>query len=139
VCIEAKAAPHVSFESLSPDRTYLVICIDLDAPFISFSFLAPILHWLQSGLKASQDGSGTLQSSEPPISNYRGPGPPPGAAPHRYVFLLYEQPDDFNATKYAPAGGKEMGMGPRTRWNLDAWVKEAKLGPVLAVNYFTSN
>lgn len=32
-----------------------------------------------------------------------------------------------------------MGNWPRIRWDMDAWVKEAALGEVLAVNYFTSN
>lgn len=96
---------------------------------------------MQAGLKAVPSGSGpaSLQSSEPAIASYHGAGPPPGAAPHRYVFFLYEQPADFDAKKYAPADGEEFPRMKRMRWDLDAWAEEVKLGPVLAANYFTSN
>ncbi|KAI2618009.1 putative protease inhibitor [Hypomontagnella submonticulosa] len=136
---DATSEPELSFASLSPDKTYLVIGIDLDAPFPSFAFLGPILHWIQPGLKTSEEGGVSLKSADPFIANYAAPGPPPGSSPHRYVFLLYEQPEGFDGKKYAPPNGKNLGIGGRMRWNLDAWEKDAKLGPVLAVNYFTSN
>ena len=41
--------------------------------------------------------------------------------------------------KYTPAGGAKLGNGKRMRYDLDAFVKEAGLGEVLAVNYFKSN
>lgn len=117
------------------------MCLDIDAPFPSFSVL-PALHWIQSGLKASSssDGAGasTLSSTEPFIVDYAAPGPPPISAPHRYVFLLYEQPADFDVKRYAPPEGKKVGIRPRMRYSLDVWEKEARLGPVLAVNYFKS-
>jgi phosphatidylethanolamine-binding protein (PEBP) family uncharacterized protein len=81
----------------------------------------------------------TWPSETGPLADYRGPGPPPGASPHRYVFILYEQPADFDATKFVPAGEKQMGMTARIRYDLDGFVKEAKLGEIVAVNYFNSN
>jgi len=55
------------------------------------------------------------------------------------VFLLYEQPKSLVPAKFAPEGGKEMGMKPRIKYDLAAFVKEAGLGPVVACNYFVSN
>ncbi|KAJ9138089.1 hypothetical protein NKR23_g8672 [Pleurostoma richardsiae] len=134
---DAKAAPELHFDGASASATYICVNLDLDAPFISFSVLGPVLHWLQSGFRAT--AGSTLHASEPVIAKYAGPRPPPGAAPHRYVFFLYEQPAGFDVKKYVPADGQEMGVSKRMRWNFDAWAKEVGLGEVVAVNYFTSN
>jgi phosphatidylethanolamine-binding protein len=73
------------------------------------------------------------------IANYIGPGPPPGSSPHRYVFLLYKQPDEFEFEDYAPPKGKTYGNMARMRYDLAAFEAKAKLGKPVAVNYFTSN
>lgn len=97
---------------------------------------------MQSGLKPEQAADGTtnlVANGTPFIADYAGPGPPPFSSPHRYVFMLYEQPEGFSLTKYAPSGGKNMGIRQRMRYDLGAFEKEAKLGPVVACNYFLSN
>ena len=115
----------------------MVIGVDIDAPFPSFGVLGPILHWVQPGLKPLQTGE--LTSSDTPfVANYIGPAPPPGSSSHRYVFLLYEQPADFDAKKYAPANGAKMSNWQRMRYDLGAFEKKVGLGPVLAANYFKS-
>lgn len=106
---------------------------------MSLPLLSPILHWIQPGLKLGTGGAKTLTSEVPFVSDYIGPGPPPGSGPHRYVFMLYEQPEGFAGTKFAPAGGAKMGRWPRMRYDLDAFEKQAGLGSVLAANYFLSN
>ncbi|KAI1455967.1 putative protease inhibitor [Annulohypoxylon moriforme] len=138
---DAKSVPELHFTDLSPEKTYLVVGLDLDAPFPSFGVLGPVLHWIQPGFKAEpKEGGGfTLKSTEPFVANYIGPGPPKISAPHRYSFFLYEQPEGLDGKKYAPPGGKEMGVKGRIRYDLDGWGKEIKLGPVLAFNYFNSN
>lgn len=115
----------------------MVVALDLDAPFPSFDLLGPILHWIQPGFKAGPNN--VLTSSEPFVANYIAPAPPPGSSPHRYTFFLFEQPEDFDGKKYAPAGGKPLGNLHRMRYDLDVWQKTAKLGEPLAVNYFLSN
>ena len=115
----------------------MVVALDLDAPFPSWSGLGPILHWIQPGFKTGPDN--TLTSDQPFVANYIGPAPPPGSGPHRYTFFLFEQPDSFDGKKYAPANGKPLGNWSRMRYDLDSWQKEAKLGDPLAVNYFLSN
>ncbi|TVY17495.1 Carboxypeptidase Y inhibitor [Lachnellula arida] len=134
---EAQSAPEISYAVPNPSATYLVVALDLDAPFPSFGVLGPILHWIQPGFKAGPEN--TLTSSEPFVANYIGPAPPPGSAPHRYTFFLFEQPEGFDGTKYAPADGKPLGNLKRMRYDLDSWKKEVKLGEPLAVNYFLSN
>lgn len=68
-------------------------------------------------------------------------GPPPGSSPHRYLILLYEQPEGLaegGGKKFAPKEGKEMGLGQRVRTSLDEWVVKLGLGEPVAVNFFTS-
>jgi len=57
------------------------------------------------------------------------------------VFLLYEQPEEFEgaAAKYRPQGGKEMGIWGRVRFDLDGFEREVGLGQAVAANYFLSN
>lgn len=100
--------------------------------------MGPILHWIQSGLTGTDVGT-TLSSNVPAVASFLAPSPPPGSGPHRYVFLLYEQPEGFDVKRFAPANGQEMGIMQRVRYDLANFEKEAGLGPVVAANYFTSN
>lgn len=112
--------------------------LDIDAPFPSCTLLGPILHWIQSGLTASTNG-GQLTGSAPIVANYIGPAPPPFSAPHRYIFVLYEEPAGFDAAARAPPDGQDFPTWPRVRFGMDNWAKETGLGEALAVNYFVSN
>ncbi|KAJ9133743.1 Phosphatidylethanolamine-binding protein-like protein [Pleurostoma richardsiae] len=138
---DAQSPPELSFAVPSLSATYLIIGLDIDAPFPSLDVLGPILHWIQPGLKAEPaDGTApVLKGTEPFVANYIGPAPPPGSSPHRYIFFLYEQPAGFDGKKYAPKDGKPLSNWNRMRASLDSLEKEYSLGPVLAANYFKSN
>ncbi|KAF3763607.1 PEBP-like protein [Cryphonectria parasitica EP155] len=138
---DAKEAPEITYPAASPSKSYTVICLDLDPPSRSFSFLGPALHWIQPGLRVGSSSAEPLASSEPFIANYLPPGPPPGVAPHRYVFYLYEEPEGsaLDGGKFAPKDGKPMGIMSRVRTSLDDWVVKMGLGPLVAANYFNSN
>lgn len=133
----AQEPPKLSFAGANPTSTYLVVSLDIDAPFPSFGILGPILHWIQSDIKVTSEG--VLVSDAPFVANYIGPAPPPMSAPHRYIFFLYEQPADFDLTAHAPVGGKKLSNSNRMWYDLDAWAEEIKLGPLVAFNYFTCN
>lgn len=122
---------------LTHDATYAVIALDLDAPFMSWNALSPIAHWIQTGLKIDQQQQRELKSAEPPIAPWAAAGPPPLAAPHRYVFLLYHQ----NTESAIPPNlkEKELTIPQRMRFGLDYMVKQLQLGDLVAVNYFVSN
>ncbi|ROV95193.1 hypothetical protein VMCG_08602 [Cytospora schulzeri] len=137
---DAQSPPQLTLPSASSSKSYVVIALDLDAPFPSFDKLGPILHWAQSGLKVaiSTEASAPLEMSEPFIANYIGPAPPPGSSPHRYVFFLYEQPDVFDGVKkFAPKDGKTLGVGSRMWASLDEWEKKLGLGEAGAAAAFT--
>jgi hypothetical protein len=134
---DAVSPPSISWPSASETITYLIVNLDLDPPFVSFPFLGPALHWIQPGVKASPEK--VLTSSDPFVADYAGPGPPPGSGPHRYCFLLYEQPAGFDGNKWAPPNGQSFPISKRIRYDLGAWEKEAGLGNPLAVGWFKSN
>ena len=113
------------------------------------NMLSPILHWIQAGLvpQLLQNGSFNLVADADAagthlICNWLEPAPPPGADPHRYLVLLYEQPFGFDAARLAgklQGKGGEVGMGKRVRWELGAFEKDAGLGSVIAASYFLCN
>ena len=139
----AQSAPELSLDG--PNKgPYVVVQLDLDAPFINFAILGPILHWIQPDLSPSAGEANTNKPLQAPeksyVADYVGPGPPPMSGPHRYLFLLYEQPEGFDGKKHGqPKGGKAFPMMKRMRYDFDTLVREAKLGEIVAANWFVSN
>jgi phosphatidylethanolamine-binding protein (PEBP) family uncharacterized protein len=140
---DAASTPTL-YHSASSGR-FITCCIDLDAPFPSFPFLSPILHYIQSDLIPSSQPTTTddgtkyelkVENDVKPICAYTGPRPPPISAQHRYVFLLYEQPIDFEKNELSLP--EELGIKDRVMWNQKEFEKKAGLGKVVASNYFVS-
>jgi phosphatidylethanolamine-binding protein (PEBP) family uncharacterized protein len=133
-------------KDVAKDVTYIAVSLDLDAPFPSFPVLAPICHGLQTDLKATgepdADGFVKLESITPPIVPYGPPGPPPLSGPHRYLFMVWEQPPTASAEEIK----KTMGLGDnipitkRIRWDEEGFEKKVGLSSEpIAYNYFVCN
>lgn len=131
----------------SPATKYLAVSLDPDAPFPSFSFLGPILHGVQTDLTVTNNAVGgwaPLTSAVAPLVDYIKPGPPSPSAAHRYVFLVYKQPEGLDDAQirtklgWAAEGPAVTRMG---RMRFDVGDLEAKLGlgEVVGVNYFESS
>ncbi|CAG7942879.1 unnamed protein product [Penicillium olsonii] len=134
---EAQDPPKLSFDGANRDTKYVIVSLDIDAPFPSLGILGPILHWIQSDVTVGH--SSVLEFDAPFVANWIGPAPPPGSAPHRYIFFLYEQPDSFDLKDHAPPQGKNLSNCNRMRYDLDSWVEVAGLGPLVAFNYYVCN
>ncbi|KAI1617382.1 phosphatidylethanolamine-binding protein [Exophiala viscosa] len=134
---DAANEPQLSFPAGDLSSRYIVVSLDNDAPYASFNILSPILHWIQADLKVSP-ATNNLTSEGAAVVNWIGPDPPPGSGPHRYVFLLYKQPSNFNSNDHAAPGGQAVRLWPRIRWNLAEWEKKTKVGQPVAVGYFKS-
>ena len=130
-------------------QKYFVLEFDLDAPFPSFSPPSPILHWAQLDLtiqpNPAKSGSGSktndlvsfVSSGVTPrtVASYVPAAPPPISYPHRYLFLLYEQPDDLSSEAFGAKEGVDMSIRSRMRWDMDDWVKRTGLdGKLVASN-----
>ncbi|KAI9661782.1 MAG: hypothetical protein M1821_009021 [Bathelium mastoideum] len=135
---DIQSPPELSFPLASQFGTYMAVAIDLDAPTPTINILGPILHWIQPGFKFSGSQK-PLTSSDPFVANFISPSPPPFSGPHRYLFLLYEQPEGFDGKDFAPPDGKPLGNTKRMRFDLDGWVKKAGLDQPVAANYLKSN
>jgi phosphatidylethanolamine-binding protein len=146
----SKDAPTYSVSSSvlkNKDTKYILVAIDLDAPFVALPVLGPICHLIQTDLVASgeADADGYVKldaGSVAPLAAYVAPRPPPLSGPHRYVFLLWEQPADKDAEKIRSEAGlaKEVSMPGRMWW--DEAKFEEKVGlptESLAGNYFVAN
>ncbi|KAH8697884.1 putative phosphatidylethanolamine-binding protein [Talaromyces proteolyticus] len=121
------------------NKKYILVAIDIDAPFPSWRGLGPILHWVQPGFKHDPE-TGNLTTSEPFITNYIGPAPPPPSSPHRYCFFLYEQPESLVVSEHAPKGGKKVGNAARMWFDLEGYESKIGLkGGIVAGNWFVSN
>ncbi|KAM3510294.1 hypothetical protein MY10362_000081 [Beauveria mimosiformis] len=148
--LAAQETPCLSLSSslLKPrdGDKYIAVCLDLDAPFPSFSVLGPLAHWIQTDLVPVEDslehGFTKLETDARRIMPYIGPGPPSPSAPHRYVFLLWKQPvsvgsvDEVSAVLSLPA---EPGLTARIRWDQSLFEKQMGLGEPLAMNYFLAD
>ncbi|KAK7043719.1 hypothetical protein VNI00_008331 [Paramarasmius palmivorus] len=113
--------------SVSLDGNYTLICADADVVGTKESEVNR--HWLVNGVTIKDNKVDNATATA--ITAYAGPGPAEGSGPHRYVFLLYTQPSDFTA----PEGFTEpIGV---TRFNLDQYAENGKLGAIVAGNYIT--
>ncbi|KAF2741394.1 putative protease inhibitor [Polyplosphaeria fusca] len=142
---ESKPVPTLSISSsIAKPATakYVVIELDLDAPFTSMALLSPILHaiWTDMAPEGEPDADGftKLTSSMKPFCDYAPPGPPPISGPHRYVFMVWEQPQEFNGLKVKQEIGfpDKAGVGARVRWNQERIEKLMNLSTCLGGNYF---
>lgn len=78
--------PNVTWES-EKGAFYTLLKIDPDAPSRADATFREIRHWLVMNIPESAIDKGDE------IIQYIGDGPPNGTGLHRYVFLLYKQPN----------------------------------------------
>ncbi|KAL4783573.1 phosphatidylethanolamine-binding protein [Aspergillus varians] len=102
---EVKSAPTISFAKEANAleyQSYTLILVDPDAPSPDDPKFAYWRHWVVSGLKPA-DGI------EPPsaLTEYLGPGPKDDSRPHRYLFLLFREPEGL-ALSRDDVGGEEF-------------------------------
>jgi phosphatidylethanolamine-binding protein len=87
------------------------------------------LHWLIPDVDLSKE-TATVPTTGKNFVKYFQPSPPAGDPPHRYTFLLYSQPDNFNLpAKYANLQRSVLGF------DLNAFATAAGLGQPKAATY----
>lgn len=86
-------------------------------------------------LQASSVASGGKGTLEAPLASWLAPAPPGFSAPHRYVFLVWEQPEKMSGEQVREKlglGKGEAGLWGKTRWDVEGFVRKLKLGEVVA-------
>lgn len=130
----------VDSRGLSAGNSYIVVMIDPDAPSASSPTAANYLHFVKTGLRIGSNaatnnataGNSTAGNSIDALP-YLPPGPPEGTGPHRYVFLLFAQP---NIIGFALNGLPDPGN--RAKFNVTSWTIVNGLEPAKAGAYFTA-
>jgi len=91
----------ISSSRVKADRKFVVAAVDLDAPTPQNPTSAQIRHFLGGDFAPASrirlPNVALLANSTPAISQFRQPTPPAGSDPHRYVFLLFNEPAGFDA------------------------------------------
>jgi phosphatidylethanolamine-binding protein (PEBP) family uncharacterized protein len=133
----------ISARIIKPQKSqYIAICLDLDAPAPSMRVLSPALHAIQAELvpegDADVDGFVRLVPRTKAAVTYAPPNPPPISSGHRYVFVVWEQPESLTNEKIRSQLGlaNKVGLWTRARWDQEGCEQKLGLGDVLGGNYF---
>ncbi|KAL3465532.1 phosphatidylethanolamine-binding protein [Aspergillus heterothallicus] len=145
---ETLSTPTIYAPATLAPGTYTLIAIDIDAPYFSWNVLSPIVHWIHTGLtippRAEEEPELAgreveLKSADPALVPWLPAGPPPGTAPHRYVFALYKQAPGASAPEKEKLKGVPTSRLGRMRFDVDGMVGQLGLGEVVAGSYFVCN
>ena len=98
--------------------------IDPDSPSRDDVVVPQVLHYLKTDFSVSEFTD--LASSVNPSLSYVGPSASVGTGPHRYIFLLYVQPDGF-AVKGVPSESNRAGFNV-SDWRVTNGLKAAVAG-----------
>ena len=121
---------------ISTSSRYLIAMVDLDA-FNPDSASPQFLHYMRADFAISD--ATELNSTSAPAVPYLPPAPPRGSGPHRYVWVLYNQPRTGTDDGPFKIKGIPGNTGERKAFDIESWQKENgfKDGPEWAV-YFVA-
>lgn len=117
---EVKEAPTVSISSLGDSTTaatgrrFTLMLIDPDAPTPDDPKFAYWRHWVVINIPSASEASGVESGPRcatamgKTLTQYLAPGPKDESGPHRYLFLLFQEPEDGLALEQSDVGGEEF-------------------------------
>jgi phosphatidylethanolamine-binding protein (PEBP) family uncharacterized protein len=132
------SAPISSYNDLDSglNRTttqFTVMMVDADYPGAPTVAEGINAHWISNDWTYGTLTNGVLTFTPPtsePIIKYAGPGPASGSGPHRYVVLVFAQPEAYSAPAVPASGGSV------TRIRYNEYTDGLGASPIAAV-YFT--
>ncbi|KAG0168887.1 hypothetical protein DFQ28_001611 [Apophysomyces sp. BC1034] len=120
---EVVEAPHIWFRNTTDDAEYALVLIDADAE------VPLVRHWIAINVDGLKPATSFKDVS--PIHQYtpyHGPTPPAKTGKHRYVFMLYQQPQKSQVM--LPV--LEKPSLNRAFFNINEFVETNKLTPIAA-------
>ncbi|KAF9478156.1 PEBP-like protein [Pholiota conissans] len=111
--------------------TFVLVIVDPDAPTPQMPNVSQFLHFIGGNFMADPT-SGLLSNSSAALLDFFSPTPPVGSDPHRYVVLVFNQPDDFDTAAPVFVNAST----PRTNFSVSDFALETNLGSPIAGNYF---
>lgn len=121
-----KDPPTVKWDAES-NAFYTLCMTDPDAPSRKEPKFREWHHWLVGNIPGSDVSKGEV------LSEYIGSGPPEGTGLHRYVFLLYKQPEKltFDEERLTNKSGDN-----RAKFAIKKFAEKYKLGHPIAGNMY---
>ncbi|XP_049883522.1 protein D2-like [Pectinophora gossypiella] len=107
---------------------YLLAMVDPDAPSRENPKFREWHHWLVGNIYGGDMNKGEV------LIDYVGSGPPKGTGLHRYVFLVYKQPEKINYSKVnkIPNNSGEK----RGKSSIAKFTQQYKMGGPVAGNFY---
>lgn len=108
----------------STETKYTLMLVDPDAPTPDDPKFVYWRHWIVSSIPASassQAPDGNVVDAGKALTEYLGPGPKDESQPHRYLFLLYREPEAMKTLTKSDAGGEEFVQ--RRSFAVKEWVE----------------
>ncbi|XP_066144601.1 protein D3-like [Euwallacea fornicatus] len=123
---QVKDQPAISWGAQT-DAFYTVCMTDPDAPSRKEPTYREWHHWLVGNVPGSQIAKGEV------LSAYVGSGPPPNTGLHRYVFLVYKQPNklSFDEPRLPNNSGDKRGC-----FSIRKFAEKYNLGQPVAGNFY---
>ncbi|KAL9948252.1 hypothetical protein D7B24_002304 [Verticillium nonalfalfae] len=143
---EAVAPQEFSVEGIAnaanvTDSTrFIIVMVGPDAPSRANPTNRSIRHYLAgnftvgTAVSSVLSTASTLVNSSAPFTSYGPPAPPAGTGVHRYIYLLYVQPEALNGAGFDSVG---LVADDRQMFDLVQFRTQAGLGPAIGGTYFT--
>ncbi|KAF5320087.1 hypothetical protein D9611_010315 [Ephemerocybe angulata] len=104
---------------------FVIVMADPDVPTPANPSYSPVRHWL-AGNYYGTPTSNVLTPSGTAITPYFQPTPGVGSPAHRYTYLLYKQPDNFNQQRVVTSQTSIV------NWNVTQFAAQTGLGNPIA-------
>lgn len=123
---EVKSIPTIVWDA-QPEDFYTLIFTDPDAPSRENPERRENLHWLVVNIPGNQ-----LEKGET-IVEYIGSGPPKGSGSHRYVYLIFKQPNRIECDFPKISNTSREG---RSHFSTSQFAEKYKLGKPVFGNFY---
>ncbi|KAK1979503.1 phosphatidylethanolamine-binding protein [Colletotrichum cereale] len=143
---EAKSPFEFSVENImnaqnvTRNSRYIVYMVGPDSPTREEPTERNMRHYLAGNFTVEQTKSEILSSalimrnSTPAFNDYMAPDPKSGSGVHRYVYLLYVQPEKLNKMGFDAMG---VDMKQRKNFSVSQFRRQAGLGRPIGGTFFT--
>lgn len=124
---DVREIPEINYESNTNDY-YTIIMTDPDAPSRKNPRNREFKHWLIGNVPGTDISKGTT------LAEYVGSGPPKDTGLHRYIFLVYKQPNgkiNFDEDIISKTQGKGRGQ-----FSAKQFANKYKLNNPIAGNFY---
>lgn len=125
---QVKSPPKVSWNG-EQGQFYTLCMTDPDAPSRSNPKQREWHHWLVVNIPGEAIEKGEV------LTQYVGAGPPKGSGLHRYVLVVYKQPNGKQSFSGVKKFTNRTGTG-RGKFSIRTFAKTQNLGDPVAVNMF---